>query len=274
MLRRVKKLRPFFSVIRELHKVSQRSQLQNLAASMAYSTVLSIAPLIAVVLGVAQVMGYLLPAIDRLQPTLLEYFAAGTGRNLVLELEESVGRLREGAIGSLGFLSLVFVSIKLLNDVDLAFHSIWEVAPHRGWLRRLVLFSTFLVAGPVLLTLLLGLSSASYLMIFPAWMSYFVGAAALTVLFYFLFRYVPCCEMNWRSALGGAFLTAVSLILLQSMYGWITKNLMNYDKIYGSLSSIFLFLVWLLIVWNFILLGVALSATLQRHSSKLKETPR
>jgi membrane protein len=55
------------------------------------------------------------------------------------------------------------------------------------------------------------------------------------------------------------------LAIVQYGYTWVTANVLNYNRIYGSLAVIPLFLIWILLFWIVFLLGAAACATVTQR---------
>ena len=69
--------------------------------------------------------------------------------------------------------------------------------------------------------------------------------------------------MNSRYALAASIFTAVLWNLARFGYALYTSMVLTYSRIYGSLGAVPILLLWIYIVWVIVLLGAALSATLQ-----------
>jgi membrane protein len=62
----------------------------------------------------------------------------------------------------------------------------------------------------------------------------------------------------------GALLAIVVLVIATVAFGFYVANFSNYDKTYGSLAGVVIFLLWLWIVNNAILFGAEFDAELER----------
>jgi membrane protein len=69
-------------------------------------------------------------------------------------------------------------------------------------------------------------------------------------------------KFRWLSL--GALLAIVVLVIATLLFGLYVANFSNYDKTYGSLAGIVIFLLWLWIVNNAILFGAEFDAELER----------
>ena len=118
--------------------------------------------------------------------------------------------------------------------------------------------------GPVLLAISLGVLGSKDLgliQILPhqtmAFFCTFVG-------FMMINRLLPARIVSWRSVIAASVLAAVGVVLAQSLYARVTGQILTYSKIYGSIASLPIFFLWILVLWWICLAGVALCAVLER----------
>ena len=115
---------PFLKSIRQftvaVWKEFQECQLLGVASSLAYTTLLSIIPLLAVSFAIFQAFG----GLDRLQatlePVLISNLATGSGEAASEYLRRFIRNAHAGAIGATGFLGLFVTSVSLLYSIDKA----------------------------------------------------------------------------------------------------------------------------------------------------------
>lgn len=112
-----------------------------------------------------------------------------------------------------------------------------------------------------------GLSDATGLLLsllrWPLLIALFVGALAV------IYRFGPCRnEPRWRWLSGGAILAAVLWVLGSAGFSYYVSQFGNYDKTYGSLGAIVVFLLWLLVSAFVILLGAELNAEMERQTAR------
>ena len=93
-------------------------------------------------------------------------------------------------------------------------------------------------------------------------MDFFVLFAIL----FMLYKLVPNHKVLLRPALLSASLAAMLLGTAADSYRWIILKFFNYSKIYGSLAALPLALLWILIAWYIVLLGVVVCASAHRDS--------
>jgi membrane protein len=93
-------------------------------------------------------------------------------------------------------------------------------------------------------------------------------ALFLWAFLFVLYKFIPEVRVkSWVAALSAA-VSGVALFVLQKTFLWVSLRVFSQNKIYGSLASFPIFLLWLLAVWYVVLLGVSLCAFLQQKGAK------
>ncbi|EHO18389.1 YihY family protein [Fusobacterium necrophorum subsp. funduliforme 1_1_36S] len=84
-----------------------------------------------------------------------------------------------------------------------------------------------------------------------------------------LFMVMPNTEVKWLPAFIASFFTSIMFSVFQYAFIYLQVLINTYNKIYGSFSVIFIFLIWLRIAWFLIILGAHLSYLLQNRDMNL-----
>ena len=147
------------------------------ASALAYTTLLALIPLLAVGASIAT---SLLRENKEGVATMIKSFVRTAAPMLDLEVKTEDGRaanrldetvttittfinnIQAGTIGVTGMIALIFVAIGLLRTIEATFNDIWGVTHGRGWLASIVQYWATITLGPVVLTLVLGLTTGPY----------------------------------------------------------------------------------------------------------------
>lgn len=257
-------------VVKYAVRRAQEKNLTQVAASLTYTTVLSLVPLLAVVL--ALFTAFPLFADFRVA---LESFLANSLMPAVVS-ENVMGYLNQFAakasgLTTVGGLALVVTSVMLFRTIDDAFNDIWQVETRRPLRQRILVYWALLSLGPILvgaslwaLTMLaresLGLIGD---MNEVAEFSLSLLPLMLTGLgFSAMFLTVPNRSVRWKDALVGGFFTAIILEFLRVGIAYYLARFPSYTVIYGAFATIPIFLLWMYVSWLVILLGATVTALL------------
>ncbi len=155
-------------------KSFQRNRGPVRAAALAYTTVLSLIPVLAVVVSIST--GFLQKdqgnTVDKLLDNFVKYVApqlnliqgdAETGamnRQAVVEkIQSYIEAVNSGALGLTAGLALVFIAVTVLSNVEATFNDIWGVTRGRSWSARVVQYWAAITLGPIFIVTAVALTS-------------------------------------------------------------------------------------------------------------------
>jgi membrane protein len=100
----------------------------------------------------------------------------------------------------------------------------------------------------------------------PAWtVALLLGPAAVSFLaFLLLYRIVPASRPTFLEALPGAFTAMLLFETLKNSFAIYVANFNNYDVVYGSLSAVLLFLLYMYLSFNIVLIGGEVSSVVSK----------
>ena len=247
-----------------------RDFIQNLvklqAMALAFKTLLSLAPLLAVVFSLLKAFG----VHNRMEPALAEALAplGDKGAEITVHLIGFVNKMSAGALGSVGLVTLFITVLSLMGTIEEAFNHIWRVKSPRKLARRFSDYLSAILVGPILVfaavtitaTLqnnaivqsLLSLQALGAVILF---LLRLVPYITLWGAFTFVYMFIPNTYVRLRSAVVGGLVAAV----LWQTVGWgfavFVASSTRYYVIYSSFAILLLFLLWLHIGWLIVLLG-------------------
>jgi membrane protein len=248
------------------------------AASLVYSTLLSLVPFLAVAFSLLKAFGAHY-GVEPFLARLLEPLGSDAV-DLTRQVVDFVNNLRVGVLGAVGFAGLFLTVISLIEKVESTFNHIWRVRRPRSYGRMFSDYLSVVLVGPVLVFTALGLiaSAESHWLVqrlleiepLGTWIQpvaqRFVPFAFLCVAFTFLYRVIPNTQVWFTSALvggaAGAFLWQMAGIAFASLLA----NSARYVGIYSGFAVLILFLMWLQVAWLVLLVGATV-AYVHQHSS-------
>jgi len=188
-----------------------------------------------------------------------------------------------GQLGIIGTIFLFLAVIALLSDIERSFNDIWGVTRGRSFLQRLQVYWPLVTVGPVLLGLSFSFTAALAASevvqaVEDALLGFRVAgnlaAYALVCMFFaFVYQIVPNTSVRWHSALVGGIVGGSLWLLAQQLYAVFATRAITYSAIYGSLSAIPLFIIWVFVSWLVALLGAATTFAVQSAKSFEPDRP-
>ncbi|MEK6578356.1 MAG: YhjD/YihY/BrkB family envelope integrity protein [Bdellovibrionota bacterium] len=254
-----------WAICKDTAKQWKQAQLLLIASSLAYTTLLSIIPLLPVSFAIFQAFGGMKKLYSTVEPFILENLAQGSGEEVLVLLHRFIDNVHASTLGVTGLAALVVTSMSMLNSAEKAINAVWGAQITRTWFQRFSTYWVFITLGPLALAVLLGAASGSDLPMsrfFPSG----TGMFFLTIGMYFsVYKWVPNCKVHFVSALVAAVFTTCLWTLARFSYVKYTQSVLTYKNVYGSLSAVPILLLWIYIVWIVILTGAALSAGIQKR---------
>ena len=282
MMQLLKKL-PFYNktwfqfiifVIRRFEANSCREQ----AGSLTYTTLFAVVPMLTVFLVIISSIKALEPARQQLQQLIYSNFLPKTS----IAFDKALNAFTDNSsnLTIIGVLFLFVTTVMMLTSIETAFNKIWRVKETRNGIVGFMRYWTIISLGPILLGCAFVISStlASLNVLSNNFAGYEVNGAALlwvisfgltVVGFFTLYWTIPNRSVPVRSAIIAAVFSAVTFELVKNLFGFVMTNFTSYQLVYGAFAAVPIFLLWIFLSWNVVLLGVEISYALTAfHTGK------
>jgi len=240
--------------------------LKHRAMSLVYTTLLSLAPLLAVSFSILKGFG----VHNQIQPFLREILkplgekAGEITSNIVAFVEN----LQLGVLGFVGFLLLFYTVISLVDQIESCFNYIWRITKPRSLYRRFSDYLSIILIGPVLLFSALGIAASmgsneivqNLISLEPFGTVYYgLGLVLPFILevaaFSFVYSFIPNTQVRLLPALAGGLFTGLAWKGTGLLFALFMANSSQYSAIYSGFAVILLSMIWLYISWLILLLG-------------------
>jgi len=269
MISRFSCLRAF--VERILRRFVEENFVQ-LSASLAFTTLFSLVPLVAVVLGIMSVLPSFPSMVDQLDHfvvrNLLPERSAGMIIKYVLEFSQKATN-----VTLTGLAALVLTVLFLMLSIERAFNHVWRVVENRSWWKKLRLYVAVLALWPfivscVVLAIYYAVTASLGLIDDPEWLHSFMfkvaGLSVAAIFFAGFYFAVPNARVAPRDALWAGLFAAVGFMLMQKGFEFYLTNFPSFTLVYGAFAT----LLWLYLSWAVVLFGALLAASLPEFRGK------
>jgi len=250
------------------------------AASLSYTTLLALVPLMAVTVAILAAFPAFQNVVSALQDFIFSNFVPASGETIQIYLQQFAEQA--GKLTAVGVAFLLLTAVMLLDTIETALNDIWRTHRKRRPLSRFLVYWALLTLGPVLLGVSLAVSSylVSLPLISDAASSLGLGTKLLRVLpfittaiaFGLLYSIVPNCNVPWRHALFGGLVAALLFEAAKKAFALYITKVPTYAVIYGALAAVPVFLIWIYISWAIILIGAQLTFALAHYRSAVANT--
>ncbi len=260
----------WLSLGREIAERNRGQNLQQIAASLAFTTTLALVPM----LTVASILIGYLPSVIRIkyafQGWLLDtYMPGGLNEQVFNYLDQFSAKAR--GLTLLGILGLVITTIMTMVVIENAFNQIFRVTQRRPIMKKVAIYAAATILGPILLgvgTYLSGLllsasegwtESLSFgLSLIVTVVPVFLAIAVFTV----VYKILPYVKILWADAFSGAIVAAFSFELMKFGFGLFLTNTAFYKTVYGAFAIFPLALIWIYLTWWITMAGAVFVANL------------
>lgn len=253
------------------------------ASSLTYTTLFAVVPMLTVFLVIISSIKALEPARQQLQDLIYSNLLPKT----TIAFDQALNNFAEKSsnLTVIGIAFLFVTTIMMIMSIETAFNRIWRVQRERSGVMSLMRYWTIISLGPLILGSAFALSSALASMDilhnnfgYQLDKGYLLGVLSYLLIlvgFFFLYWAVPNRRVPWKSALIAAFFASIIFEALKNLFGWVMSNFTSYELVYGAVAALPIFLLWIYLSWNIILLGVQLSYALTTFhpDNRLKRHP-
>ncbi|MEM0983285.1 MAG: YihY/virulence factor BrkB family protein [Planctomycetota bacterium] len=203
---------------------------------------------------------------------------------LLAQLVEQASNIPLSAIGFVGILVLVYAAVSMLVELERGFNQIYHAPAGRPWTKRVPIYVTTLVLGLVLLLAAFSVGQVIAGSIDWGPLSGFtqvgINLAINTGLFLLAYTIMPNARVHIRAAFAGAAIAAVAWEIAKwGFTRYVGFSTTNFERLYGVVALLPLFLIWVYLTWVIVLFGLQISYALQHFrafiaSAELDGGPR
>ena len=275
---------PLYTVSTFFFQEVAKDSLANKASSLAYSFMLAIFPTIIFIFT-------LIPYIpvdgfqDELMKQLRLVFPTYSYLAVKTTLEDIINK-QNGGVLSFGFVAALFFATNGITNLMKAFNKSSLIIESRGWLRqRLVAIALTFV---LFFALVVGLSIITYseviihkiqqqfefnkafYVFLIACVRWFILIAIYFITISILYRYGPAHTKKWKLFSPGAWLASALALFTFWGFGSYINNFTNFNKVYGSIGTIIVVMIWLYLNSFIILIGFEFNASIDLSKRSIK----
>ncbi|MFA5370869.1 MAG: YihY family inner membrane protein [Sideroxydans sp.] len=265
----------------------RQDRCAEMAASLTFTTLLSLVPLLTIMLTVFSAFPVFADLSASLKSFVLSNLLPETGGRLISgymeQFAESASRLTAVGIAFLGV-----TAMWMMLTIDNAFHRIFRASRQRNLLQRVLVYWAVITLAPLLVGASLSLTSwlaglsmghgSKQLSSFDVGILKLFSVSLTSVAFTLLFRVVPNRYVPMLHALIGGVVAAIAFELMNRVFAYYITQFPTYKLIYGAFSSLPIFLLWIYLSWLVLLIGALIAAAIPHwrssHALKIDQATR
>lgn len=240
------------------------------AASLTYTTLLALVPLITIALTVVSAFPVFSDLSVQLKifilTNLMPEFAGKIITVYMFKFSNNAAQLT-----AIGIVFLVVTALMMMLTIERAFNSIWRVSRPRPSMHRFVIYWATLTLGPLLIGGSLSLSSylvglslgiAKQVPMLDLALLRITPVVLTTLAFALLYLTVPTRYVPRWHALAGGLVASLGFELMKKVFALYITHFASYEVVYGAFASFPVFLLWIYFSWLVVLVGAVIAASL------------
>ena len=249
------------------------------AAALTYMSLFALVPLLTVLYAMASAIPAFKGMETNIQDLLFQHLMPETSSDIESYLSDFSRQAKNLTGVGIGF--LVATAVLMLRNVEKAFNMIWCTRENRSAVSSFLLYWAVLSLAPMTIGLALGISTylASYATLFEDYDVIGAGSMLLSLspfllsvgAFSLIYVAVPNCPVPFKHAVIGGAVAALAFNLARSAFTDLVVG-SSYTFIYGAFAAVPLFLLWIYLSWNIVLMGGILVHSLSAYQTQEQAT--
>ena len=260
----------WLSLAKEIWEGNRDQKLNQIAASLAYTTILSLVPMITIATILIGYLPRVIQVKNAFKTWLLDtYMPGGINQQVFIYLDQFSAQAR--GLTLLGIAGLFVTAIMTLSVIEKAFNQIFKVHRSRPLFKKVLIYSAATFLGPILLGAGIYLSGALFsategwteaLSIGFSLVATIAPIILAVLVFAVVYKVLPYSQILWKDAISGAFFAAISFELMKFGFALFLTHTAFYKTVYGAFAIFPLALLWIYLTWWITLAGAVLVANL------------
>ena len=237
------------------------------SAALTLYTLMAMVPLLTLVLLILGKVGDVDRYIELIYSSVPDKWSVVLD-NLLAVAKGAVDNIAPGFLAIIGIAMLLFMVFALFRMIEGSFNRVFGVVDSRGFIHRYMAYIFIALFVPAMLLTAMAFAYDTLAMaelddgmnrVAGGALSLSLVAMATTL----MYKCLPYTRVKWRYAIYAGLLAGVALSIWMRGYVLFQQMMTSYNVIYGSLAAVPLFIIWLQVSWNIILVGCELCAVWQ-----------
>ena len=249
---------------------SKEDNIKVPAGHLAYVTLLSIVPCLAVIFYILSAFPMFAELNKIIEDLIYNNFVPTAGDAVKVHMTGFIENTKKMSMMGIG--SLIIIALLLISTIDQTINRIWRCTNKRSKVQAFTTYWTILSLGPIIIGGSIALSSYLFSVVkMEGFLS--IGQQILSVMpfifawlaFAGVYTLVPHQRVSFRYALIGGFVAALLFNFATDLFSLYITNFPSQQIIYGALAVIPIMFVWIYFSWLIVLIGAEVTSTLEEY---------
>jgi len=256
---------------------SKEDNIKVPAGHLAYVTLLSLVPLLAVVFYMLSAFPMFSELNKIIENLIYNNFVPTSGDAIKMHMSGFIENTKK--MSMMGVASLIVIALLLISTIDQTINRIWRCTNKRSLVQAFTIYWTILSLGPIIIggsialsSYLFGAFKESGFLSFGQQLLSLMPFVFAWLAFTGVYSIVPNQRVRFRYALIGGFVAAFLFTFATDLFRLYITNFPTQQLIYGALAVIPILFVWTYFIWLIVLIGAEVTATLEEFCGEKELT--
>lgn len=252
-------LKHYYIFLRDFFSDLFDDRIGHYASSLSWSTLFSIIPLLVILLWVFTTLPLFHTYHDQIETLIFTNLMPSNSKEVMGHIQKFMEN--SGKLGYVGISYVTIAAILFFKNYDFIVNDIFK-APTRTILQAFKTYLLILIIIPVMMGLSFYLSTTlqTYLdkstYTSAIQLFHFLPFLIVWMTFYILFQYSANTRITIQASLISSFITSLIWYLSKSAFIFYVIHNKTYESVYGSISIVLFFFLWIYLSWAIFLHGL------------------
>jgi len=243
-------LKNYYIFIRDFFYDLFDERLSYYASSLSWNTIFSIIPILAILFSIFTSLPIFDSVYDKVHNMIFNNLMPTESKDVMVHIDSFV--LNSGNLGLMGSFYVLFASIMFFSNYDFVINDIFET-PKRDFNQALKTYVLLILLLPILFGSSFYLSSLT-----PNFLRIYIVVPFILIwtVFYLAYQISPNKSVSKKASLASSFIASLIWYIAKSGFVFYVVHNSTYSSIYGSISILLFFFLWIYISWIIFLHGL------------------
>jgi len=230
------------------------------AGSMSWSTLFFIIPFMVILLVIFTHLPLFNSAYTQLHELISKNLVSTDSKTIMRHIDTFVANADK--LGYIGVIYVTIATVLFFKDYDYIVNDIFET-PRRSTTEAIWTYLFLLLFLPLMLGGLFWLHTATIhllenIKLIELFYQYLFSYLVVWFLFYIAYQFSPSVSISPKVAILSSFITSLIWFIAKSLFIFYIIYNKTYSSIYGTLSTLLFFFLWIYLSWAIFLYGLRL----------------
>ncbi len=261
-------LKKFFGALGKAIAGFYKDGCVTLAASMSYFSIMSLVPLLFLIITA---FGYILGYHHGIYNFILSYL-----KNIFPHMDDTLAEelrkvISNKRLGGVSLILFVYLASQVFFSLEYSINTVFKTKKRRHLLLTTFFSLLMITLAGIFFSLSFFITSTTKILrSYPMFIAgidissivtdsftikFIIPFIFVSLTFTWIYKYLPNCKIRLRDAALGGIITALLWETSKHFFTWYVTHIMNIGRIYGSLATFIVFLLWVFYSSSVLLFG-------------------